>query len=281
MSTSDGISEAFEEHLRAAVMMGTQLAQRHIQNRADRERERAGADRATAQQSSDAQRDALSAQRAQREATIADLRKVSSETWWEHADVDEIRRTWTSAYEHHSEDPRAADAAWRMADRFSELGIADPDRLGEQPELTLRTPLSDDELRAYQQHLDAQEDRYEQRADAGEDVTTQRGELQELRGAVDEQLASEPRRRGGPPLSDQAETIAIASQYDSHERREHLSERLRTLGLDEETTRAVDVAEHAPARPIADAVTAGQTSTAAPQARRAPPRKNTLRRSQR
>ena len=97
---SDGIGELAEDLLRIAILIGTRLAQRHAQQRANRLEQ-------AARQSEQARAREERIQALERDAALASLSGVRSQAWWDHADADDIRRAWTTAREWQGQDPRA------------------------------------------------------------------------------------------------------------------------------------------------------------------------------
>ena len=148
---SDGIGELTEDLLRIAILVGTRLAQRHAQQRANRLEQ-------AARQSEQAREREERIQALERDAALSSLSGVRSQAWWDHADADDIRRAWTTAREWQGQDPRAAEAVYRMADELQDrYGLdvreTDPSVLGEQPQIPAQTTLSVDELVAYDQRM--------------------------------------------------------------------------------------------------------------------------------
>ena len=89
---SDGIGELAEDLLRIAILIGTRLAQRHAQQRAQRLEQ-------AARQSEQAREREERIQALERDAALASLSGVRWQSWWDHADVDDIRQAWTTARE--------------------------------------------------------------------------------------------------------------------------------------------------------------------------------------
>ncbi|MGA2014100.1 MAG: hypothetical protein ABSH51_26695 [Solirubrobacteraceae bacterium] len=199
---SDGIGELTEDLLRIAILMGTRLAQRHAQQRANR------LEQAT-RQSGQARAREERIQALERDAALSSLAGVRSRAWWDHADADDIRRAWTTAREWQGQDPRAGEAVYRMADELQrryglDVRETDPSVLGEQGQIPAHTTLTVDELVAYDQRAHEQLERLaEQRAQlAGADPSLDPGaeqrlaqlheqtvELTEIRDLIAEDLA--------------------------------------------------------------------------------------------
>jgi colicin import membrane protein len=288
---SDGIGELAEDMLRMAILIGTRLAQRRVQQRAERLEH-------AARQSHEARAREARIQDLARQAAVADLSRVSSSAWWDHADARDIRAAWTTAREWQGEDPRAQDAVYRIGDELhSRYGVdvrqTDPDVLGQQPAIPARTTLSVDELVAYDRLLHERIERLaERRAQlAGEDATApgpaadprlasldhETAELGELRALIADELATGPQETAPTPAQGaqehrelaQAElrtgTAAVgipaavagakAAQavYDSHERRERLRERLESAGLPDQAVEARVLADVAQGAPAIEA----------------------------
>ena len=177
---SDGIGELTEDLLRIAILIGTRLAQRHAQQRANRLEQ-------AARQSEQAREREERIQALERDAALSSLSGVRSQAWWDHGDADDIRRAWTTAREWQGQDPRAAEAVYRMVDELQDrYGLdvreTDPSVLGEQPQIPAHTTLSVEELVAYDQRLHEQLERLaEQRAQlAGDDPSLDPGAEQRL-----------------------------------------------------------------------------------------------------
>ena len=165
---SDGIGELTEDLLRVAILIGTRLAQRHAQQRAHRLEQ-------AARQSEQAREREERIQALERDAALGSLSGVRWESWWDHADVDDIRRAWTTAREWRGQDPRADEVVYRMADELhNRYGLdvreTDPSILGQQPQLPEHTTLTAEELAAYDQRLHEQIERLaEQHAPLSDD----------------------------------------------------------------------------------------------------------------
>ena len=208
---SDGIGELTEDLLRIAILIATRLAQRHAQQRANRLEQ-------AARQSEQAREREERIQALERDAALSSLSGVRSQAWWDHADADDIRRAWTTAREWQGQDPRAAEAVYRMADELQDrYGLdvreTDPSVLGEQPQIPAQTTLSVDELVAYDQRVHEQLERLaEQRAQLAADdpavdpaapqrlqqLQEQAVELTEIRDVIAEDLAERRQQDPGP-----------------------------------------------------------------------------------
>ncbi len=196
---SDGIGEIAEDVLRAAILIGTRLAQRHQQQRAERLQQAAA-------QSHDARERELRIQAMERERAIAELAGVRSEAWWAHADAYDIRTAWTTARDWQAQDPRAQQAVYRIADELHarwglDVRQTDPSAFGGQPALPAETTLSAEELVAYDRQLQHEL----------ENVNEQRvrlvGENPEQRQASDQQALAQLDERAGE-LSELRDLIA-------------------------------------------------------------------------
>ncbi|MGP0048564.1 MAG: hypothetical protein ACLPZR_06895 [Solirubrobacteraceae bacterium] len=231
---SDGIGELGEDVLRAAILIGTRLAQRHQQQRAQRLQQ-------AAQQSQDVRERELRIQAMERQRAIAGLAGVRSEAWWAHADAHDIRTAWTTARDWQAEDPRAQQAVYRIADELHarwglDVRQTDPSAFGEQPALPAQTTLSAEELAAYDQHLQHElENVNEQRVRlAGEDPEQRQASDQQTLAQVDERAGqlSELRDLIADEFADrqQAEGTLQPSGTDQRrsEERELASAELRT-----------------------------------------------------
>lgn len=230
---SDGIGELTEDLLRIAILMGTRLAQRRAQQRATRLEQ-------AARQSEQARAREERIQALERDAALSALAGVRSRAWWEHADGDDIRRTWTTAREWQEQDPRAGEAVYRMADELHrryglDVRETDPSVLGEQGQIPAQTTLSIDELVAYDERVHEQLERLaEQRAQlAGDDPSLDPGaqqrlqqlheqavELIEIRDLIAEDLAE---RRQHEPAAPREQHVR-----GRQERRELADAELRT-----------------------------------------------------
>ncbi len=207
---SDGIAELGEDALRAAILIGTRLAQRRQQQRANRLHQAAA-------QSHEARERELRIQAMERQRAIAGLAGVRSQAWWAHADAHDIRTAWTTARDWQAEDPRAQQAVYRIADELHarwglDVRQTDPSAFGEQPALPAQTTLTAEELAAYDQHLQHElENVNEQRVQlAGENPEQRKpsdqqtlaqlderaGELGELRDLIAEDLAERQQAEG-------------------------------------------------------------------------------------
>jgi hypothetical protein len=303
---SDGIGELTEDLLRVAILIGTRLAQRHAQQRANRLEQ-------AARQAHDAREREERIQALERDAALASLSGVRSQAWWDHADAGDIRGAWTTAREWQGHDPRAGEAVYRIADELrNRYGLdvreTDPSVLGEQAQIAAQTTLSVDELVAYDQRVHEQLERLaEQRAQlAGDDHSLDPGaeqrlqqlqeqavELTEIRDLIAEDLADRRQQepQHGQDASDRQErrelvdaelragtaaagippavaAVDAAAAYDTHERRERLRERLQNARIPDQAVEARVVADSGQGLPAAEAVAGrGPGATARPGAR--------------
>ena len=303
---SDGIGELAEDLLRIAILIGTRLAQRHVQQRAQRLEQ-------AARQSEQAREREERIQALARDAALGSLSGVRWQSWWDHADVDDIRQAWTTAREWQGQDLRADEVVYRMADELhNRYGLdvreTDPSVLGQQPQLSAHTTLTAEELAAYDQRLHEEIERLaEQHAQLADDealdaaaqerlaqVQQETAELTELRDLIAEDLAerqqNEPRageddrrqRREerelvdaelvtGSPAAGIPPAVAavdVAAAYDTHGRREQLRERLQNAGLPEQAIDARVLADTGQGLPASEAAaTTGRSPRARPASR--------------
>ncbi len=305
---SDGIGEIAEDVLRAAILIGTRLAQRRQQQRAERLQQ------ATAQARDVAERE-LRIQALERDRAVSELASVRSQAWWEHADAQDIRRAWTIAREWEEQDPRAQQAIYQIADELHarwglDVRQTDPTAFGEQPALPAETTLSTDELTAYDRQLQQElENVNEQRTQLAVEDPQQRdtndqqtlamlderaGELTELRDLIAEDLAerqgeshlqpspadqrrSEQRevasaelRTGSPAIGAAATASAGEVLYDSQQRRDDLRQRLHNAGIPDQAVQARVLSDTGQALPAAEATATQATSPHARPATRNP-----------
>ena len=140
-------------------------------------------------------------QRAERQQQLGQLQGVFSDTWWQHASAQDIRRAWTIARSYQHEDAHAARGVWQIADQLqARYGLdpfeIDPAALGTRTELEPRTPLTDEELSRYDRQLA----RLRAQLDADERVPHDglaEQHLQARRAEIDE--IREPHRRRTRP----------------------------------------------------------------------------------
>lgn len=280
---SDGMAELFEEHLRTALLLGTRLAERHIQRRADEQRQleaqRTTAMAAEAERARDQQRRLLDAERRQ----VSRLQRVDSSVWWDHADVDQVREAWITAQQYKGDHTGAERASWRIADTVKKRwGVdvyeTDLSTIGLQPRVEQHATVTDDELRAFDRNLVAIRDRaagslegperdaaLARIADIDETREFVRDELSATQGALPAESAIERRRREQNELGQDvlvAGADAGRSPYDSRERRAQLRDRLEQLGIDQDAVDAVLLADVGNAKPPVEAVRTGPTARA-------------------
>ena len=146
-----GIAEAFDELLRAGLLLGTRVAERHLREREEQLRDAAST-------SLDRARTAHEHHQAAQRAAITSLEEVHSDSWWRHASAADVRGAWITAREYQHEDPHAARAVWTIADELSQrFGLdvhrVDPAAFGTQPELGEHTILSNSDLQANDRRL--------------------------------------------------------------------------------------------------------------------------------
>lgn len=260
----DGIAEAFDELLRAGLLLGTRVAERRLRERQQQLRDAAST-------SLDRARAAHEHHRAARREAIVSLEEVHSDSWWRHASAADVRHAWISAREFQHEDPHAARAVWTIADELSQrYGLdvhrVDPAAFGTQPELGEHTTLSDSELRAYDRRL--RRELAELAAEYSAAGATNRQplddrmrEVDELRGAITDELANRP---APPPRStrdasqrrDAHNAVIVAGADDTHtydtaRRRTKLAARLRELDMPPQAVEAAVLADTGQALPPA------------------------------
>ncbi len=309
---SDGIAELGEDAVRAAILigirLGTRLAQRRQQQRAERLQQ-------AARQSREARAREQRIQTMERQRAVAGLAGVRSGSWWAHADAYDIRTAWRTARDWRAQDPRAQEAVYRIADELHarwglDVHQTDPGAFGEQPALPAQTTLTAEELAAYDEQLQRElenvneqrvqlvcEDDLAQREPGGQQALAaldeRAGELSELRDLIAEDLAE--RQQGGtlqPSDADQRRSeqrelasaelrtgspalggeTAVAGEvlYDSHQRREHLRERLQRAGLPDQAVQARVLSDAGQGVPAVEAAAAQGTGPRARPATRNP-----------
>ncbi len=188
----DGVGEVFDEVLRGAIMIGGQLARHRAARRAEQLRQ-------AARESVESARAELQRQHALKQQSLRPLDGVAHAAWWDHADAAGIRDAWLAARDWQAEDPRAANAVWKMADELRkrhglDVTEVDPAAFGRQHQLPERASLTVGEIRALQAQLDTEQHEAVQRlraahSDPGspaaahdvERLTARVQELQELR----------------------------------------------------------------------------------------------------
>ena len=285
---SDGINEVIEELLRVAVLLGTRLAERRVREREQRLRD-------AARHSLEAARGERDRQVHDRDRALAAIEGVYSSHWWEHAGAEDIRHAWGVAREYQAQEPRAARAVWRIADQLRDrYGLdvreLDPAALGQQPQLAQHATLTDQELGAYDRRLrrnSAELASTHASADPERqaELAQQMRQIDGLRTLIARELAeheqqpgpAEQRRRDRRELQDaqlRADPLApagVSDDYDSHERRYRLAERLAALDVPAATVEAVVLADTGQAQP-AEAAASASSQRATPGA--ADPRRN-------
>lgn len=278
----DGVGEVLEETLRGMIMIGGHLARR----RADRRGEQL---RQAARDSVEAAQAELDRQHTLRRQSLRAVDGVAHAAWWDHADAGDIREAWLAAREWQHEDPRAANAVWRMADELRDrygLDVADvdPAAFGRQHQLPERASLTGGEIRALQAQLGAEQHEAVQRLRAAhndpdgtaahdaERLTARVGELQELRDIAARAVspaadsAAPAQQSTGSEDRDPPAATATAHLDATHEHRDELAARLADAGLQDDEVQAQVLG--AVAQP--DAPSAAVTSRRAPRASKAP-----------
>jgi len=122
MADSDGIGEAFEQQLRAALMSAGRIGERLARLRTDalgndvrREQASAADDQARYE--------------ALRTSAVAQLSGVNDESWWQGADSGQIAETYQTAVSWAGDDPTAAAAAARIRDEVQSRYGVDVDEI--------------------------------------------------------------------------------------------------------------------------------------------------------
>ena len=227
----DGIAESVEDLLRSGLLLGTRLAERRI-----RAREQALRD--AARDSLDRAQTERDRQRLEREQALAQLQGVFSDSWWEHASAEDIRRAWTIARPYQHEDAHAARGVWQIADQLpARYGLdpfeIDPAALGTQTELESRAPLTGEELPRCDRQL-----------------ARLRGQLDADERAPDDGLAEQHLRARRAEIDEIRDLIAAErGRTISETPEQRLAERLATLDLDAEAVRTAVLADAANAQP--------------------------------
>jgi DNA-binding protein H-NS len=299
----DGVGEATEEMLRVALLMATRVAHLHQQHRADR---LATAARAS-QEAAALER---SRQTSVRDGAIRSLTGVSSTTWWDHADAEDIRQVWGVAREYQGQDSRADRAVYRIADELkSRYGLdvtqSDPELLGQQPTLSAASSLTVKDLDSYDQQIAARLEQLERERASSTDQTrldaieAESNDLGEIREMISEDLADRQQHRADGPGNEQrarrerAEVVdamlitgadgstAEPLPYDSVQRRDELRERLERADVPERAVDARVLSDIGQGKPAHEALSqdGGEQAKARPAGRnprgRAPSRQRT------
>jgi hypothetical protein len=258
----DGIAEAFDELLRAGLLLGTRVAERHLREREQQLRDAAGT-------SLDRARAAHEHHQAARRAAIASLEDVHSDSWWRHASARDVRQAWITAREYQHEDPHAARAVWTIADQLAQrhgldVHQVDPAAFGTQPELGEHTTLTDTELQAYDRRLRRELAELAAEYSAANPADRQplddrMREIDELRGVIGNELADrpappEPSTRDASQRRDARNAVIAAGgddtpTYDSTRRRTKLAARLRELDMPPQAIEAAMLADTGQAFP--------------------------------
>jgi len=297
----DGVGEVLDEVLRGMIMIGGQLARRRAERRAEQLRQ-------AARDTVETARAELDRQRMFRQQSLRALDGIQHAAWWDHADATDIRGAWLAAREWQTEDPRAANAVWRIADQLKtryglDITAVDPAAFGRQHELpapghttpaSAQATLTPDEIRALQAQLAAEQHQAEQRlrdaqarpdgTAAGEDVerlAARVQELRELQDLADRAVAPDPAgavaREQAARRDDRAATVLAAAADATDERRGALADRLAAAGLDHDEVQAQFLG--AVAQP--DAPSAAVSARRGPRASKAPTSRRVARKQQR
>ena len=300
MHEPDGVGEVLDEVLRGMIMIGGQLARRRGERRAEQLRQ-------AARETVETARAELERQHALRRQSLRALDGVQHAAWWDHADAANIRGAWLAAREWQAEDPRAANAVWRIADELkTRYGLdvidVDPAAFGRQHELpapghttpaSAQATLTPDEIRALHAQLAAEQRQAEQRlrdAQAKGDVPAAAAdverlaarvqEIRELQDLADRAVSRHPdnavAREQAARRDDRAATV-LAAAAGAHERRDELAGRLAGAGLQDDEVQAQVLG--AVAQP--DTPNAAIAPRRAPRASKAPTARRVARKQQR
>ena len=279
----DGVGEVFDEVLRGALMIGGQLARHRAARRAEQLRQ-------AARESVESARAELQRQHALKQQSLRPLDGVAHAAWWDHADAAGIRDAWLAARDWQAEDPRAANAVWKMAEELRkrhglDVTEVDPAAFGRQHQLPERASLTVGEIRALQAQLDTEQHEAVQRLRAAHDLdspaaahdverlTARVQELQELRDLAQRAISPDPdsalarERATRREDRDATVTAAAAAAADvARELRDTLAVRLADAGLGEDEVQAQVLG--VVAQP--DAPSAAVSSRRAPRASKTP-----------
>lgn len=288
----DGVGEVLEEALRGMIMISGQLARRRAERRGEQLRQ-------AARESVEAAQAELDRQQTLRRRSLRAVDGVTHAAWWDHADAAGIREAWLAAREWQHEDPRAANAVWRMADEIKaryglDVADVDPAAFGRQHQLPERASLTVGEIRALQAQLGAEQHEAVQRLRAAhsdsdgptaEDVerlTARVGELQELRDIAARAVspaadsAAPQEQAAGGEDRDPPGATAAGHPDATHEHRDELAARLADAGLQDDEVQAQVLG--AVAQP--DAPSAAVSPRRAPRASKAPTGRRLARKQQ-
>jgi hypothetical protein len=278
----DGVGEVFDEVLRGAIMIGGQLARHRAARRAEQLRQ-------AARESVESARAELQRQHALKQQSLRPLDGVAHAAWWDHADAAGIRDAWLAARDWQAQDPRAANAVWKMAEELRkrhglDVTEVDPAAFGRQHQLPERASLTVGEIRALQAQLDTEQHEAVQRLRAAhldgpaaahdvERLTARVDELQELRDLAQRAISPDPdsalARERATRREDRDATVtaaAAASTDVARELRDTLAVRLADAGLGEDEVQAQVLG--VVAQP--DAPSAAVSSRRAPRASKTP-----------
>ncbi|MEO7017086.1 MAG: hypothetical protein ABI067_11170 [Leifsonia sp.] len=123
---SDGIADAFDGHIRIALTVATQMAERFARLR----EELARASQARTEQQT---RELQARLDAERNAARASLAPVQQSEWWNHADVDDIATAYETAEAWRPVDDDIARTSDRMREELRTRYGVDVDDLGADP----------------------------------------------------------------------------------------------------------------------------------------------------
>jgi len=222
---SDGVGEAFDDSLRTALTVASQIGERlaRVREQTARDREAARAQQA---------RELTNRFEAERAAARAQLAPVLDPNWWDTAGPQDIGDMHQTATEWRDHDTAARQAADRIRTEVRERYGVDIDRPAAEA-ATVAEQIAQTQI-AQTQH-DQAEDR--ERARGADDAATARRLLEQADRA--DRAAQDPREdeHRSLPEGSAAETAAIPG-WDSAERREQFSTELQNRGIPAETITA-------------------------------------------
>jgi hypothetical protein len=239
---SDGIADAFDGHIRVALSVATQMAERFARLREELAR--------TAQVRTEQQTRELQARfDAERNAARASLAPVQQTEWWNHTDVDDIAAAYETAEAWRSVDDDIARTSDRMREELrSRYGI-DVENLGADP-----AAVRDAMTRAEEWRATAAAVRSQSVEDYAESAT-----LLTAANQLDKQVEEQDRERERRANANEEPTEGLSREeltaeadvtrddaaiaYDSAERRDAFATDMERAGVDPELQKVRLVAD--------------------------------------
>ena len=258
---SDGIADAFDGHVRVALTVAQQMAEKFARLREELAR--------TAQATTEQQTRELQARfDAERSAATASLAPVQQAEWWNHASVDDISTAYETAHAWAPVDTGIARVEAQIGEELRSRYNVDVNRLGADPEAVREAVIRTERDRAdaaTQRRISSEELAEAAALLAAADASDRANERD---GDIANEVSGEG--RAGNPSSSQLREDS-ATTYDSAERRDAFASELEDAGVEATVVKSRLAADRDQATPATAAVASKPGGQTKPRGRKKSP----------